>query len=95
MSKRDAVNSFILSGNLFCFLLLLDFIYTLYTKVVIDQPGTYTSIMGLTMTQEVTEDYFATAFGVEPRIIFSYIIVLLAAVIFILLKKRRQNVSTN
>lgn len=90
LSKKETIRSIKVGNKLFLLLLFIDYIYTLFFKVEIDIEGVYNSLLGLTITQEVTPDYFASSFGFQPRIFISYIIIILFVYISMLYIKKNK-----
>ncbi|CAM3615203.1 hypothetical protein ERUR111494_03220 [Erysipelothrix urinaevulpis] len=71
--KKTAFKSIYLGTNLFLALLLIDYVFTLFS---LSETGVVTSTMGIVFDHIETPTYISTSFSVAPRIILFYFAIL-------------------
>ncbi len=63
--------SLFLSVNIFAMLLLIDFIFTLFS---INESGVFKSVLGIVFDMKYTETEISTGFGVEPKMFIYFLL---------------------
>ncbi len=79
MNRKFVIRNLYLGLNLYFFLLLVEFITTLFSTT---GTGTYVGFTGLVLYHTETDRYMVTAFGMEPFTIVVFLMCVLVTFLF-------------